>query len=246
MYSGGIAEGDKPMQKLKPERTSISTAFLNTIALFSGLSQTEVERIKPYFYPRKFRRGEVIFLKGDPCQALYIVRSGQVKLSEMSENGREQALFILTPGDFFDVVSIFDGGPYPTTATALSDVLLYAIRKQDVLTIARQYSAVANAVLPYLGGMLREMAELVADISFESVPVRIAKLILRYAEIQGVPTPDGVRVKRTLTHQEIADIVGTDREVVTRSLRDLQEQGVIEMEQGKQILIRDVGKLQRR
>lgn len=234
------------MRKQPGATATIPVEFLQSVQLFSNLGQAEIEQIRPYLSPREFRRGEVTFLKGDPCQALYIIRSGQIKLSEMSESGREQALFILTPGDFFDVVSIFDGGPYLTTATALSDVLLYAIRKQDVLTIARQYPAVANAALPYLGGMLREMAELVADISFESVPVRIAKLILRYAEIQGVPTPDGVRVKRTLTHQEIADIVGTDREVVTRSLRDLQEQGVIEMEQGKQILIRDVGKLQRK
>ena len=234
------------MQEQQIKQTDVLTEFLNTTVLFSGLSQAEVEQIKPHFYPRKFRRREIIFLKGDPCQALYVVRSGQVKLSEISESGREQALFILTPGDFFDVVSIFDGGPYPTTATALSDGLLYAIRKPDVLTIVHEYPAVANAVLPYLGGMLREMADLVADISFESVTVRIAKLILRYAEIQGVPTPDGVRVKRTLTHQEIADVVGTEREVVSRSLSALQKQGVIEMEKGKQILIRDVGKLQRK
>ena len=234
------------MQEQQIKQTDVLTEFLNTTVLFSGLSQAEVEQIKPHFYPRKFRRREIIFLKGDPCQALYIVRSGQVKLSEISESGREQALFILTPGDFFDVVSIFDGGPYPATATALSDGLLYAIRKPDVLTIVREHPAVANAVLPYLGGMLREMADLVADISFESVTVRIAKLILRYAEIQGVPTPDGVRVKRTLTHQEVADIVGTEREVVTRSLGSLQKQGVIEMEKGKQILIRDVEKLQRK
>jgi len=69
---------------------------------------------------------------------------------------------------------------------------------------------------------------------------------LRPLSRQGVPTPDGVQVKRTLTHQEIADIVGTEREVVTRSLGSLQKQGVIEMEKGKQILIRDVEKLQRK
>ena len=234
------------MQKQPDTTAIISVGFLQSVQLFSNLSQTEIEQVRPYLSPREFRRGEVIFLKGVPCQALYIVHSGQVKLSEISESGREQALFVLTPGDFFDVVSVFDGGPYPTTATALSDCSLYAIYKRDALTITREYPAVADAILPYLGGMLREMADLVADISFESVTVRIAKLILRYAEIQGVPTPDGVRVKRTLTHQEIADIVGTEREVVTRSLGSLQKQGVIEMEKGKQILIRDVGKLQRK
>jgi CRP-like cAMP-binding protein len=183
-------------------------------------------------------------LKGDPCQTLYIIHTGQVKLSEISESGREQALLILNIGDFFDVVPIIDIGPYPTTATALSDVLLYAIYKQDFLTITSDYPVVANAVLPYLGGIMREIADLVADISFESMTVRIAKLILRYAEIQGVLTPDGVLVKRTLTHQEIADLLGTDREVVTRSLIDLQKQGVIDMKEGKQILIKDVGKIQ--
>jgi CRP/FNR family transcriptional regulator len=183
-------------------------------------------------------------LKGDPCLTLYIIHTGQVKLSEISESGREQALLILNKGDFFDVVSIIDGGPYPTTATALSDVLLYAINKQDFLTITIKYPVVTNAVLPYLGGIMREMADLVADISFESITVRIAKLILRYAEIQGVLTPNGVLVKRTLTHQEIADILGTDREVVTRSLIDLQKQGLIDMREGKQILIKDLGKLQ--
>ena len=232
------------MQKQHAATVFITVQFLQSVRLFSNLSQAEIEQIKPNFFPRKYRRRETIFLKGDPCQTLYIIHNGQVKLSEISECGREQALLILNKGDFFDVVSIIDEGPYPTTATALSDVLLYAIRKQDMQTITSKYPDVANAILPYLSGILREMTDLVADISFESVTVRIAKLILRYADIQGVPTPDGVLVKRTLTHQEIADIVGTDREVVTRSLLDLQKQGVIDLEEGKQILIRDKGKLQ--
>jgi CRP/FNR family transcriptional regulator len=232
------------MQEQDAATAFITVQFLKSIRLFSNLSRAEIEQIKPNFFPRKYRRRETIFLKGDPCRTLYIIHTGQVKLSEISESGREQALLILNKGDFFDVVPIIDGGPYPTTATALSDVLLYAIYKQDFLTITSEYPVVANAVLPYLGGIMREMADLVADISFESMTVRIAKLILRYAEIQGVPTPNGVLVKRTLTHQEIADILGTDREVVTRSLSDLQKQGVIELEEGKQILIKDVGKIQ--
>ena len=232
------------MQEHHAATAFITVQFLQSVRLFSNLSRAEIEQIKPNFFPRKYRRRETIFLKGDPCRTLYIIHTGQVKLSEISESGREQALLILNKGDFFDVVPIIDGGSYPATATALSDVLLYAIYKQDFLTITSDYPVVANAVLPYLGEIMREMADLVADISFESMTVRIAKLILRYAEIQGVLTPDGVLVKRTLTHQEIADILGTDREVVTRSLSDLQKQGVIDMKEGKQILIKDLGKLQ--
>ncbi|MCK4793789.1 MAG: cyclic nucleotide-binding domain-containing protein, partial [Desulfobacteraceae bacterium] len=93
----------------QPDATAIITAdFLQSMPLFSNMSRTEIEQIMPYFFPREFRRKEVIFLKGDPCQELYVIRSGQVKLSEISENGREQALFILTQGDFFDVVPIID------------------------------------------------------------------------------------------------------------------------------------------
>jgi CRP/FNR family transcriptional regulator len=228
----------------QPEATTIITVdFLQSVSLFSDMIQTEIEQIKPNFFPREFRRKEIIFLKGDPCKELYIIASGQVKLSEISENGREQALFILSRGDSFDMVPIIDGGLYPTTATALNDVMLYAIVKQDMLTIMRAYPTVASAVLPHLGKNLREMADLVADISFESVSIRIAKLILHYADIQGTPTPEGMLVKRTLTHQEIADIVGTEREVVTRSLSDLQKKGIIDMQEGKQILILDEGKL---
>ncbi len=230
-------------QKQSDVKASITVDFLQSVPLFSSMSRTEIEQIKPYFFPREFRRKENIFLKGDPCKELYIIASGQVKLSEISENGQEQALFILSQGDSFDEVPIIDGGLYPTTATALSDVMLYAIVKQDVLTIMREYPTVASAVLPYMGNKLRKMADLVADISFESVSFRIAKLILHYADIQGTPTPEGMLVKRTLTHQEIADIVGTEREVVTRSLSDLQKKGIIDMKEGKQILIRDEGKL---
>jgi CRP/FNR family transcriptional regulator len=230
-------------QKQPKATAGITVDFLQSVPLFSNMSCTEIEQIKPYFFPREFRRKEIIFLKGDPCKELYIITSGQVKLSEISENGREQALFILSQGDSFDAVPIIDGGLYPATATALSDVMLYAIVKQDMLTIMREYPTIASAVLPYLGNKLREMADLVADISFESVSIRIAKLILHYAEIQGTPTPEGILVKRTLTHQEIADIVGTEREVVTRSLSDLQKKGIIDMKEGKQILIRDEGNL---
>jgi CRP/FNR family transcriptional regulator len=230
-------------QKQPKATAGITVDFLQSVPLFSNMSRTEIEQIKPYFFPREFRRKEIVFLKGDPCKELYIIASGQVKLSEISENGREQALSILSRGESFDVVPIIDGGLYPTTATALSDVMLYAIIKQDVLTIMREYPTVASAILPYMGNKLREMTNLVADISFESVSFRIAKLILHYADIQGTPTPDGILVKRTLTHQEIADIVGTEREVVTRSLSDLQKKGIIDMKEGKQILIRDEGKL---
>jgi CRP/FNR family transcriptional regulator len=182
-------------------------------------------------FERTAQRDEFIFQEGEPAQALYFVVSGVVKTFKTSAEGKEQTLRIIRPGESFNDVAVFDGGPNVASATAMAPGVLYGINKKDVGVIIRDYPQVAANVARVLAGRVRHFASLVEDLSFRTVLSRVAKLLLEYAE-------NGRRAERPrLTQQEMAAMVGTARELVGRSLRALEEKGAIRIDRHRIVLI---------
>ena len=216
---------------------TVQSEFLKRIPYFSGLSPADLESIKKLVFEKTADRAETVVLEGDPAANLYFVASGAVRVFKTSAEGKEQVLSIVRPGESFNEVPVFDGGPNPASARAMSPVVLYEIKRNDMEDILRSHPQIALNVIKVLAKRVRQLVSLVEDLSFRHVIGRVAKIL--FENIRG-EKGDGPR----LTQQEMAAMAGTAREVVGRSLKALEEQGAIKLDRHR-IIIMDKEALQK-
>ncbi|MCL5266407.1 MAG: Crp/Fnr family transcriptional regulator [Chloroflexi bacterium] len=215
---------------------SVAVDFLKTIPYFSDLSDDFLEAIRRRVIEKAYDKGDILFLEHDACDGIYFVKAGHVKVYKTSMDGKEQVLKVMARGDSFNDVPVFDGGPNPASAEAMEPTTVYIIPKRDLLALVQENPAVAMGVIKVFGSRLRHLTMLVEDLSFRHVTSRLAKVLLEHAEGRG----EGP--KHRLTQQEMASMIGTAREVVGRSLKSLEEQGMIKID-GRRIVIVDRRKL---
>lgn len=209
----------------------IQLEFMKRIPYFSGLGERELASIKNLFFDKTAERGEMLALEGEPAEVLYFVASGVVKVLKTSAEGKEQILRIVRPGESFNDVAVFDGGPNPASMEAMGPVALHGIRKADLEAIIKAHPQVATSIAKVLASRVRHLVSLVEDLSFKQVIGRVAKILLENAG-------DGTGPRPRLTQQEMAAMAGTAREIVGRSLKALEERGVIKLERHR-IVIKD-------
>jgi CRP/FNR family transcriptional regulator len=207
----------------------IPLELLKSIPYFSGLRPDELEAIRSGVFEKTAERGEVILLEGEPAQALFFVASGAVKVFKTSPEGKEQILNIVRPGESFNDVALFDDGPNLASAQAMVPVVLYGVKKVELKAILERHPQVALNIIRVLAQRVRQSVGLVEDLSFRHVLSRVAKILLEHAS-------DGTGPRPRLTQQEIAAMAGTAREVVGRSLKALEEEGLIRVERHRIVI----------
>lgn len=203
------------------------TEQLRAIPYFQGLETGVLDRIRTRVFEVRLERGQILFTEGEPAQAMYGLRSGQVKIFKVSPDGREQVLRIMGPGECFNEVPVFDEGPNPANAQALEPSVLWGIRRVDMRRLVEEHPAVAIGFLTVFAKKLRFFTQKVEDLSFRSVTSRVAKLLLEMAEDDG---RGGLRLKQQLTQQEMAAVVGTAREMIGRAFKVLEKEGAIKLD----------------
>jgi CRP/FNR family transcriptional regulator len=194
---------------------------------FRSLDDAEIAALTRALIERAFDKDKLVFLEGEPCQGLYIVRQGQVKIYKLSSEGREQILTFVGAGESFNEVAVFDGGPNPANVSAVEATTLWIVPRAAILDLIQRRPAVALAIIQNLGARLRHLVGLVEDLSLRQVSARLAKLLLETASSG----------QRTLTQQEMAARLGTVREMVGRSLRQLEARGLIRVGRGKIVIV---------
>ncbi|MFC2017925.1 Crp/Fnr family transcriptional regulator [Chloroflexota bacterium] len=202
---------------------------LKSIPYFADLNSEELGAIMLHVFEKSVDRGEIILLDEEPPKAIYFVISGAVKAFKTSAEGKEQILCIIRPGESFNDVPIFDGGPNPASVQAMGPATLYGIRRNDLETILREHPQVSLNANKVLAGRVRHLVSLVEDLSFRHVIGRVAKILLDYAS-------DGTGPRPRLTQQEMAAVAGTAREVVGRSLKALEGEGAIRLDRNRIII----------
>jgi CRP/FNR family transcriptional regulator len=208
---------------------AIDVELLKSIPYFSGLSPAELDSIKEFIFERTAESGDLILLEGEPADAMYFVASGVVKTFKTSADGKEQILSFVRPGESFNDVPVFDGGPNPASVQAIGPVVLYGIRNSDLEAILRDHPQVSSNVTRVLSQQVRHLVSLVEDLSFRHVIARVAKILLEHAS-------DGTGPRPKLTQQEMAAIAGTAREMVGRSLKSLEDEGVIRLDRHRIVI----------
>lgn len=178
-------------------------------------------------YPRSYPSGAVIVLAGEPPQAMYTIVAGRVKLVRIALNGREQIVNVMGAGQHFNTVPIFDHGPCPVNVQAITDVDLLVLPIDDMRRLVVEHPPLAMALLREFAGRLRHMVNLIDNIALHSVQGRLAQLLLNRA----IASEQG-EVVAPLTQAEMAAMIGTVREMVSRTLHQFEAQGLIRIERG--------------
>ena len=215
--------------------------IISKIAPFSSLEKRYMDRIIKCSLEKTYSRGEAVFTQGEECDGFYIVKSGEVKVYKLSPEGREQVLGMFKEGDFFGIVPLFDGGPYPANAEVCVDSVLIKIGKAPFLEIIKENPMISLNILPKISKRTREFTSAVENLSLKDVKDRLFSFILDEIGKRGTKDKDGMIIDLGMTHEEIAARLGTVREVITRSLSRLQKEGRLKIDDGiiivpKQIL----------
>ena len=210
-----------------------SAVVLQKVPLFSQLAPAELQRVVEVARERSYPKNSVILFEDDPGDALYVVAMGQVKVVLIGEDGREVILSVLGEGEFFGEMALIDDEPRSAHVIAMEDSALIVLRREDFQGILIHTPALALALLKELSRRLRRVDEKVGSLVLLDVHGRVAQLLLDLAD-----ETDGQRITRRLTHHTIAQMIGSSRETVSRTMRQFVDKGLIDVSR-KDILIRD-------
>jgi CRP-like cAMP-binding protein len=208
-------------------------ALLRAFPLFADLPDAVVNVLGRMAITREHPAGALIQLEGDPAEATYIVLKGQVKILRSSPSGREQVIHIATPGQNINLVPVLDGGPNPATVQALTNCALLSFACEPLRELIRREPALAVAMLTDLAARQRRMVGLIDELALHTVQGRLASLLITRAEAaeRSIPIPP-------MTQADMANHLGTVREMVSRTLKTFEGLGLIELKQGA-IVVKD-------
>jgi CRP/FNR family transcriptional regulator len=189
---------------------------------FDDLPESILKKISEHMHLREYQRGDVLFWEGDACDGLNIVQQGSAKIFRVSPQGRQYIVRILQEGDTFAEVPALDGSTNPVNVEALEACRVWVIESEMLRGLIQTHPQFAQKVLVNFGRMLRGMVRMVSEMAFYQVTHRLARLIA-----------DELPQEKNLpqwTQEQIAARLGTVREVVARSLKELERSGAIKIE----------------
>jgi len=200
---------------------------LRSIPLFSSVSDDDLEQVASHLIERRFPRNTTIVEEGLAGDYMYVIREGRVKVTKLSEDGREKILEFLDAGSFFGEMALLDRAPRIASVKTLKPVRLLALSRTDFLNLLRKSPDLALAVIQELCKRLRTVDDQASALSFQRVKDRTKGLLQRLARD---PHADGGLITPALTHQQMADMIGTSRETVTRVVKELKQEGWLRQE----------------
>jgi CRP/FNR family transcriptional regulator, cyclic AMP receptor protein len=222
------------MRRISSTRNSRILALRQNRYL-TGLEDILLAELADHTQLLSFEEDEVIFLEGQPCLGLYILESGRVKIFKYSQAGREMIINVLNAGESFNEVPVFDQGVNPANVAAVLDTQVWLIEARALRTLIAQHPRAAQQIIINLSENLRMLLDKVAELSFYTVTARLAHLLLE------LPTDQlAGKGSERITQDDLAARIGTVREVVARSLKELENYGAIEVEWGKITILDEV------
>ena len=210
--------------------------YLSELTVFQDLSPRDMQELNRITTMSTVPRGRVFYRPEEPGEVLFILKEGRVQLYRISPEGKKLVITTLGPHTLFGEMALLGTKMHNTFAEAIDDCLICVMSRTDLERLILNKPQVALRILEITGKRLREAEERLENMAFKGIPARLASLLLRLAEEQGTNEISG------LTHQDLAESVGTYRETATQVLNDLKAQGLIEIGR-KRISILDAAKL---
>ncbi len=211
-----------------------------SLRIFAALPAEASQALAKLMIPHEYAAGQVICLEGDPGDYVYVLEKGWIKVVRAAVDGREQIAMLLHDGELFGVEAAFGGAAYPVTVIALEEVTAWSIERGALLSLVNRCPALALACLKHLSEQVLYYLQLVEDLGLRSVQARIAHTLMNHAELRNGQLV--VSRRAWATQDEMASRLGTVRDVINRSLKALEVDGILQIERN-QIIILDAQKL---
>ena len=221
-----------------------SAEYLRSVSIFSDLSNVELETISKKMTPYSYSKGEFIVMEETEGQQCYFIIHGSVKITRSSKEGREVILAILTAGEFFGEMSLLDGETRSANVLTLEETKVLALNRNDFMATLEEYPQVSIQLLKELTIRLRKSDLQIASLTLSDAEKRIGLCILRLAGEQGTIRQGHVKIKKFPFQHDIANMAGTSRETVSRTLVLFEQNGLIQRE-GRQLTIMNYMQFQR-
>ena len=211
--------------------------LLRRVSIFSHLDELVLRDLARRMTLRRWAGGAIIVGQDDLDTALYVLYAGRAKVSLFGENGREMTLTVLGSGDFFGELSIVDGKPRSANVVAVDDSVLLVLDHQAFRDHLTRHPRTAMALLRVLAGRLRQSDEVIGNLALHDVNSRLIRTLLALADENGERHEEGIMIRYRPTQQDLANMVGTCRETVSRALSAMARRGLV-VSRGRTLLLR--------
>jgi CRP/FNR family transcriptional regulator len=201
--------------------------LLANAAIFRRLSAEDRARVAAVAHVAHFRRADIIFSEGDSAQSFYVVTAGRVKITKMAPGGHEVILEIFGVGDPLGAVAVYEGLPFPASATALEDTTCVLIPRQQFFALLERHPSLVRGLLLGLTTRLVEMTNRLAELTRTRVESRLARLFLKMGDQAGRTDARGFLIPTPLSRQELADLTGTTIETAIRIMSRWHKSGLV-------------------
>ncbi len=216
--------------------------LLKRVPFLAALSGEDLRWVAKRVRRRQYARGDIIFVKDDPGESMFIVEDGAVRIYVPGTQGADLTLAMMQPGEFFGDLSLLDGRPRSASAEAARKTVLLTLEREDLTELVLSRPKAALAILRVIAERLRETDQMASDLAFLDVSGRLARRLLDLAASNGREWEDGVLINVTITQEELANMIGVTRESVNRNLGMFRRLGLISRE-GRRIVVRDAAGL---
>jgi len=211
--------------------------ILKNIPLFSELSDKDLQKITQVATRQRYHKDNLILIEEEIGSSMFIILDGRVKISRITDDGREVILSILSEGDFFGEMALLDGQKRSANVTSIDESMLMVIRREDFLQMLQDYPQIAINLLKELAQRIRKSDEHIKSLSLQDATGRVATTLLRIAEDSGVFRKGQVEISELPLQQDLANMAGTSRETISRVIKSLIVDGYLRKEKGKIIII---------
>ncbi len=215
--------------------------LVRAVPIFGDLDENEIKKVVEIGINRKFSKNGIVFLEEEEGAALFIIISGKVKIVRTDDDGGEVILSILGSGDFFGEMAILDGLPRSATVVSIDNSELFMIHRRDFLQVVEKAPQVAISLLRELTRRLRKADEQIKSLSLKDAVGRVANVILQLADDSGKIKKGQVIIPDFPLQQDLANMAGTSRETISRTIHQFIREGLLE-QRGNSLIITNFDK----
>ena len=222
----------------------MDTVLLKRVPLFSQLNEDDLEKIRNLCVTQHYVKDQIILIEEEAGNTLFLIQKGRVKVSRMSDDGREVILSILEPGDFFGELSLIDGKVRSASVTAIEDSEVLMLRRGDFLGVLSDYPQISISLMKELATRIRKSDTQIKSLSLQDAMGRVASSLIMLAEDHGRVRKNEVIIPKIPLQQDLANMAGTSRETISRVFRYLEDEQLIHRS-GRKITIPDFNRFRK-
>jgi CRP/FNR family transcriptional regulator len=226
-----------PKQRGEDVTRTISLESLRNVPLFRDFDMAELAEVAQLVTTRRYPKHQTIFREGDPGQTFYLILAGSVAIVRIAPDGRETILSLLKERDFFGEMSVFDTSVRAASVRTLTDVEVGVIERDDFLALIDRSPRIGRLLVISLSERLRAANKMIAATTSQDIRSRLASVLLNLMANFGEPVANGTRISLRLTNQEMANMIGTTRETVNRTLNRFWDEHVIDMRTSHVVIV---------